>query len=480
MGNYSGSILAAGVLAFLAMAPGAGRSACAADPAPGVSLGKGDPAAVAADAEAQYQDVLAGLKWPAATGVLVTEIEPESPAGKAGLRAGDIITEFHTTHIVTLGDLRKELADDLAMQEVGSGKSTKAIVQVRRGEKVAILQVPLAPLEIRAMEVQAGVPGPRNPPADARGKVALDWKEASGAFAGDRGGGGDGGAVLRTTMVLSGENGGDGAGVGAATRAGGGGAAGGGTGQNSIPEEQWMGWQRFSVDEAGADAVSGQVVIHVAGADADAPAKAVATTLSFGMDTGDFKTSAAFILNDLTARYATDEGGGGGEIAVSGKRVGGELRVGLVSHGPEAEQNFTTDFVREMPQDGIPQGAIPFVAGALTHRGDAVLAVAPFSIRDFLARPGYVLWTRGKMALPALPGGAAGAEAKPEEGWRVDLMFCGETVEAYWFSDQDRLLCVRTEAPQAIISRRVASEEIAASALESAPAGTGPATLPAR
>jgi len=39
------------------------------------------------------------LKLPAARGVLVTEVQPDSPAAKAGLETNDVLTEFNEQHI---------------------------------------------------------------------------------------------------------------------------------------------------------------------------------------------------------------------------------------------------------------------------------------------------------------------------------------------------------------------------------------------
>jgi len=72
----------------------------------------------AADLEAQYRAVLAAMKSPVATGVLVTEIGPLSAAGHAGCGAGTSspVTGGHEAR--TLAALRTEVAEALAWREV--------------------------------------------------------------------------------------------------------------------------------------------------------------------------------------------------------------------------------------------------------------------------------------------------------------------------------------------------------------------------
>jgi C-terminal processing protease CtpA/Prc len=47
---------------------------------------------------------------PDGEGILVREVNPDSPAEKAGVKAGDVITSFDGERIRTLGDLREKLA----------------------------------------------------------------------------------------------------------------------------------------------------------------------------------------------------------------------------------------------------------------------------------------------------------------------------------------------------------------------------------
>src|SRR5258706_12164571 len=47
------------------------------------------------------------------TGMLVLQVEPESPASRAGLREGDIVVEFNGQPIAGLDDLHRQLTGSL-------------------------------------------------------------------------------------------------------------------------------------------------------------------------------------------------------------------------------------------------------------------------------------------------------------------------------------------------------------------------------
>src|ERR1041384_7045823 len=59
-----------------------------------------------AEINAQYQNVLQAIKHPAVAGILVTELLPESAAGAAGVKAGDILTMYNGAKIINLQTLR--------------------------------------------------------------------------------------------------------------------------------------------------------------------------------------------------------------------------------------------------------------------------------------------------------------------------------------------------------------------------------------
>jgi len=402
----------------------------------------------AADIEAQYEDVLGALKNPPARGVLIAEIEPDSPAIAAGLRGGDIITDYYGERIGTLKELRAQVADATARALVDPNSGANVLVKAFRNGKTVVVQLPRAPLGIRAIEVQAGVPGPRNPPANLRGTIVFDWATVLAAAQQDHD---REAAAFRTTMQIPGD------------------AAGSGF------DEQWLGWQTMAVEPDAAAALDGKIEIHRPEVDALAGAGAAAvTSLTFHLALGDFKTSAPFLLDDLTAHYTT---GDGASVSMAGRRLGAALHATITVAGGNPPRNESTTFQGALPQNAIIQPAIPMVAAALPHDGNTVLAVELLSIRDLLPRPGYVLETLGKKPLPAFPSVTTSPTTRPvETAWEVDLVFCGMLVESYWFSDECRLLAVRTEAAEPVISRRVGSAAMAAA--PDTPAKANPQTQP--
>jgi S1-C subfamily serine protease len=72
-------------------------------------------------------DRLAGATFQAASeGVVVTEVEPNSPAAQAGLRAGDVIVAVNRTPISSASELT---------QAVRNAKRTLALALLRGGAR---------------------------------------------------------------------------------------------------------------------------------------------------------------------------------------------------------------------------------------------------------------------------------------------------------------------------------------------------------
>jgi hypothetical protein len=177
-------------------------------------------------------------------------------------------------------------------------------------------------------------------------------------------------------------------------------------------------------------------------------------SITLRLTTGDYKTSPAFILESADV---VTKPGNGSVVTVGARRAGPVVRT-------QTDTKFATHLEgpvkREQasPMTTLLPPAIPIVASALPQQKDAVLAVHYMSVRDFVARPGYVLVTRGKVELPNEKSILETKQKNPPQAWRVDLMHCGTIVESYWFSDQRRLLRVDTFSGTSLIARRVATE----------------------
>ena len=145
-----------------------------------------------ADIESQYQTVLEALKHPVTTGVLVTEVGAESAAAAGGMRGGDIIVEYYGNKTTTLEALREQVAEAVAIHLNDDSRGQAALVQQACGRAAGatLATASGSPWGSRAVEVQAGVPGPRNPPPNQRGTLKLDWEPALQTFAEERNSGG--------------------------------------------------------------------------------------------------------------------------------------------------------------------------------------------------------------------------------------------------------------------------------------------------
>jgi hypothetical protein len=384
-----------------------------------------------ADIQAQYETVLGVLKRPGTSGVVVTEVLPESPAGGAngGLRGGDIITQYAGVQITTLQSLREAVADAVARRIEEQDRST-IVIRARRpvaGGKVddILISVPRLPLGIRAVEVQAGIAGPRNPPPSLRGQITLHWQEVMETIKAD------GGVIAMRVQERA-------PAMEPAQAA---------TQPEEVAGEMWLGWQRYRVTFPVLDRM--KATIEMAQIDPAEETVKVMEKASFGfeLELGDHVKTPSFLLQNLQAEYA---GAGTMRISTNATRVGETLRVETVKQAEGGAPGAAEKRSAPAPVATIVQPALPLVAAALPHEKDAVLGVQLLSVRDYIPRPGYVLAAAGKQALPS--DGAGGEFGK---GWRVDLMHFGVAVESYWYSDSCRLLCVQSNAGRAEVSRRV-------------------------
>jgi len=373
--------------------------------------------------EDNYQVVLSEMKHPPTTGILVTEIEPDSPAGPAGLQAGDIIYHYAGDTVRDLDSLRKKVADVFA-SELAENNDNKVLLGVHRAGNDVILQLPRAPLGIRAIEIDAGVPVTPNPPPSPRGSITLAWDDLARQQSTDS---------AQTFFRTS-----DSAG-------------------------QWISWQRRTFAPA-ADAVTGEGDTYRVAPDTGAILSS--EFASFRLRTGDYVSAPAFVLDSFDATIRTVNYS---IITTHAERAGPTLRTQIKT--AYADRVFTPIHSElETPLTAIPNAAVPLLAAALPQEKDAALSLHLLSVRDFLARPGYLLIARGKQPFPSTNNPA-------DQVWRVDLLHCGVTIETYWFTDQRKLIEIDSISGTTLTTRHVGSLDEASLPVTPKPS-TQPTTAP--
>jgi hypothetical protein len=335
----------------------------------------------------------------------------------------------------TLPALRQQVSELIASNIVND-KETKVVLVARRAlgargktaetkpgaetAETVMLQVPREPLGIRAIEVEAALPAPLNPPISPRGFLVMAWDQLRNL----QNAGGD----LGQDVFL----------------------------RNVEGDGLWLGWQKRTAQPVAEDALSGAVAVYHIVIDGDQAGVARSENVSYRLRIGDYNTMPPFVLESVEV---TNNPGDGRVITTVGRRTGAVLR---------SETEITTiariegpiKMQRECPPGSIVPSAVGLVAAAMPQQKDAVIPLHLMSVRDLVARPGYVLASRGKQALPGTGTELVG------QAWRVDLFHCGVIIESYWFSDQRRLLRIDSLSGTPIVSRRVPTEQEAKSSVE--------------
>ncbi len=386
------------------------------------AAGGGGAPSAAADVEAQYAAVLAAMKSPPVTGVLITEVGPDSAAAAAGLRGGDIIVGYRGLPIGTLAQLRKAVADAIAEALTSTGgalepgtPSRSVVIAVRRAGSASPIEMPIRrePLGIRAIEVVAQVGVAGNPPPSLRGHVKMAWDELMANQSGEDAS--VGGSAFFWTEQADGPK---------------------------------VNWQRRSLRVAGENEIECRLEVFpddaMGGVD-NAPAGAAAEDITFKLRGGDYDHAPAFVLLSVERHDA-------GQPDRTAERLGPNLKI--------------AGETQPAPLDSVISAAVPYIAAAMPHEDGDVLALHLTSVHDFIARPGYVLITRGRQNFARETAGTQPATAtRPagtlSSGWRVDLQHCGVVVESYWFDDRRSLVREETGGGTPLVTRRATDEQSA-------------------
>lgn len=93
-------------------------------------------------------DLKAALEMGTTDGVLIADVEENSPAEKGGVRSGDVITHINDERVGSTGQLRNLIA--------AAGAEAKVVLTVRREKKTLKLKVDLGALSDDSDELSAG------------------------------------------------------------------------------------------------------------------------------------------------------------------------------------------------------------------------------------------------------------------------------------------------------------------------------------
>ena len=86
---------------------------------------------------ADTKDLRAKLKYGDATGVFIFEVIENGPAAKAGLRLGDLVTEFNGENVTSMPELKERIAkvapgEDVPLKYLRGGQEQGATIRVAR------------------------------------------------------------------------------------------------------------------------------------------------------------------------------------------------------------------------------------------------------------------------------------------------------------------------------------------------------------
>jgi hypothetical protein len=294
------------------------------------------PAKTPEELDARYQQVLAVLKDPPAPGALVVETGPDSPGRTAGIWPGDIITRYDARPITTDNDLRTAIADTAAQQEGQiSAIDVRIPVKVRRKQETITLRVPKGPLALTIVSVEAGVPGPLNPPSSPRDKLRLEWNKVPHQI----------GTTEHPTWTAL-----------------------------ELHRQPW------AVERSALSLGDSSAILTVTTSETDGGQSSCRIDFS----ASDHQTTPGFLLNSL--RYRDVD-------SITAQRHG------LLMRGTSSRAGQTTVINAPTTLTAVPTYAIATLAAALPQEPDLVLPIDELSEIDLQTRLGYVLATQGKQSL---------------------------------------------------------------------------------
>lgn len=352
----------------------------------------------------RYLKVLAVLKYPPTTGVLIADFNPHSPALAAGCHPGDIITEFDLANITTEESLRTAVSQGIAEGQANDALPDYLLMRVRRvvaapGNSPATkppqtaritLRVPRGPLGITGLEVETALARPLNPAPTPRAAFALNWEKLPSV---DPAPGQIQGHELWTRLYLG---------------------------------TQFYGYENVRLEKLGNTwamaLVSALVENH----------QVVGTqTCTLVFTPTDNRTAPGFTLNSLDLEDTLTG------TRTTATKVGNTLRGIMDRLPPEPAhpkniQQATVPIGQNSGLGVIPVFAIPLVASALPHEKNVVAPFAQFSESDLQTRLGFVFRTTGQQKITV--------NKQERSLWGVEVLHFGRVEQTFYFDDQSLLV----------------------------------------
>jgi hypothetical protein len=353
---------------------------------PGSPEEKLPPAKTSEELESRYFSVLAALKKPAATGLLVAELGPYSNAANAGVRPGDILVEYLGRRLDDPADKdRNTLLRNLVTRAIDEQNKKDinplATFIVERDGKLVVLAAERMPLGIFTIPVEKNVAMPLNPLESDRGSFKTTWTASE-------------------TFLRIGEPKGDNPGAASVET------------------------HNLSVSDPNATLALGARALFKS----DLPAQTILQA-NYKFNITDRSVGPAISLENFS--YADES------IEISALRRGGIIRGTINRKFARVVEKVERPTLAE----SIPSLLVPHLAASLPLEEKIVLHFSIVSEIDLQTRPGYALETRGKTKIKI------NKDDKVEiEAFAVRLWHFGQPDSVFYFSAKRRLLSATSDA----------------------------------
>lgn len=354
-----------------------------------------------AELEDQYALVMRVMKDPPRAGVLVAELGPQSLAARWGVHVGDIICEYDGKAVESEDALRTAVAGSIAAEQADPTSDLRVNIRVRRASDYVTINLPVGPMGITAIGVEAGVPVPLNPPPTDRNEYGFDWQSLPLYERSE-------GQLVQHELW---------------TRL-----------CTDIYGNHQIGIERTRVQRHGSIWIMEVLTRPVENGIVQNPQNVL---INFTVSDG--KSIPPFRLETF-------------DRTADGKRIESERKGATVKTTiTEISTGKTTALVSPTTVQVVPTFALPILAAAMPQQRDIVYSFAMLSEADLQTRLGYAMRTLGKQVLKS--------GDRTIEGNAVEVLHFGRREMIFYFNDQRQFIF--GDLGGGLFAERVAGEKSA-------------------